>query len=373
MAETVSKAPDEATHDIGIFGRYLTLWVALCIVVGVAVGQWLPGVPDTLSRFTVAQVNLPVAVLIWAMIFPMMVQIDFRSLLEVRRQPRGITITLVTNWLIKPFTMFVFAWFFLQVLFAPWIEQGLAREYVAGAILLGAAPCTAMVFVWSYLTRGDAAYTLVQVALNDIIMLFAFAPIVLLLLGLGDITVPYDTVFLSVVLYIVIPLAAGVVVRHILVGRRGLPWFTQVFLPRLAPVTMGGLLLTLILLFSFQGEVILGNPFHIALIAIPLTLQTLFIFGVAYGWARLWKVRHSVAAPAALIGASNFFELAVAAAIVLFGLNSGAALATVVGVLVEVPVMLLLVRFANATRDSFPEGTAAVGATSGGTPSGGTT
>jgi arsenite transporter len=351
-----SPSPASQGHDLGFFGRYLTVWVALCIVVGVAIGQWIPGVPATLARFTVAQVNLPVAVLIWAMIFPMMVQIHFRSILDVRRQPRGITITLVTNWLLKPFTMFVFAWFFLQVLFAPLIESGLAREYVAGAILLGAAPCTAMVFVWSYLTRGDAAYTLVQVALNDIIMLFAFAPIVLILLGLGDITVPYDTVFLSVVLYIVIPLAAGVAVRQWLLRTRGMDWFKEVFLARLAPVTMIGLLLTLVLLFSFQGEVILNNPLHIGLIAIPLTLQTLFIFAVAYGWARLWRVKHSVAAPAALIGASNFFELAVAAAIVLFGLNSGAALATVVGVLVEVPVMLFLVRVANRTRDHFPDG-----------------
>ncbi len=347
-------AAETEAKDLGLFGRYLTVWVALCIVAGVVLGQFLPAVPETLSRFTVAQVNLPVAVLIWAMIFPMMVQIDFGSILDVRRQPRGITITLVTNWLIKPFTMFFFAWLFLQVVFAPFIEAGLAREYVAGAILLGAAPCTAMVFVWSYLTRGDAAYTLVQVALNDLIMLFAFAPIVLLLLGLGDITVPYDTVFLSVVLYIVIPLVAGVLVRRELIRRKGVEWFDGVFLKSLGPVTMIGLLLTLVLLFSFQGEVILNNPLHIGLIAVPLTIQTFFIFAVAYGWARLWKVKHSVAAPAALIGASNFFELAVAAAIVLFGLNSGAALATVVGVLVEVPVMLLLVKIANVTRDSFP-------------------
>ncbi len=346
--------PESDAKNLGLFGRYLTIWVALCIGAGVAIGQLLPAVPEALSRFTVAQVNLPVAVLIWAMIFPMMVQIDFGSILNVRKQPRGITITLVTNWLIKPFTMFFFAWLFLQVIFAPFIEAGLAREYVAGAILLGAAPCTAMVFVWSYLTRGDAAYTLVQVALNDLIMLFAFAPIVLLLLGLGDITVPYDTVFLSVVLYIVIPLAAGVVVRKELIRRKGIGWFDGVFLKRLGPVTMIGLLLTLIVLFSFQGEVILNNPLHIGLIAIPLTIQTFFIFAVAYGWARLWKVKHSVAAPAALIGASNFFELAVAAAIVLFGLNSGAALATVVGVLVEVPVMLLLVKIANVTRNQFP-------------------
>ncbi len=345
---------DPQGKDLDLFGRYLTVWVALCIVAGVAVGRFLPAVPETLSRYTVAQVNLPVALLIWAMIFPMMVQIDFRSILDVRKQPRGITITLVTNWLIKPFTMFFFAWLFLQVIFAPFIEAGLAREYVAGAILLGAAPCTAMVFVWSYLTRGDAGYTLVQVALNDVIMLFAFAPIVLLLLGLGDITVPWDTVALSVVLYIVIPLAAGVGVRQWLIRTRGLAWFTKVFLARLAPFPMVGLLLTLVLLFSFQGETILANPLHIGLIAIPLTIQTLFIFAVAYGWARLWRVKHAVAAPAALIGASNFFELAVAAAIVLFGLHSGAALATVVGVLVEVPVMLLLVRFANRTRHHFP-------------------
>jgi arsenite transporter len=345
---------DPEGKGLGLFGRYLTIWVALCIVAGVGVGRFLPVVPEVLSRFTYAEVNIPVAILIWFMIFPMMVQVDFASILGVRRQPKGITITLVTNWLIKPFTMFIFAWVFLQVLFAPLIDAGLAREYVAGAILLGAAPCTAMVFVWSYLTRGNPAYTLVQVAINDLIMLFAFAPIVLLLLGLGDIIVPYNTVVLSVALYIVIPLAAGYLTRIWLLRTRGVAWFEQVFLKRLGPVTMVGLLLTLVLLFSFQGETILGNPLHIVLIAVPLVLQTFFIFAVAYGWARAWKVRHDVAAPAALIGASNFFELAVATAIVLFGLNSGAALATVVGVLVEVPVMLLLVRFANGTRRHFP-------------------
>jgi arsenite transporter len=355
----VPGAPDERTasaRELGIFGRYLTVWVALCIVAGVAIGQWLPAVPETLARFTYAQVSIPVAILIWLMIYPMMVQIDFASILGVRRQPKGITITLVVNWLIKPFTMFFFAWLFLQVLFAPLIEAGLAREYVAGAILLGAAPCTAMVFVWSYLTRGDPAYTLVQVAINNLIMLFAFAPIVIFLLGIGDIMVPYDTVFLSVVLYIVIPLVAGYLSRVWLIRAKGAEWFDDVFLKALGPVTMVGLLLTLVLLFSFQGDVILNNPLHIALIAVPLIVQTVFIFAIAYGWAKAWRVRHDVAAPAALIGASNFFELAVAAAIVLFGLNSGAALATVVGVLVEVPVMLLLVRFANATRHRFPAG-----------------
>jgi arsenite transporter len=353
----VPGAPDEqraSAHELGLFGRYLTVWVALCIVAGVAIGHLLPAVPETLARFSYAQVSIPVAILIWLMIYPMMVQIDFASIVGVRRQPKGITITLVVNWLVKPFTMFLFAWLFLQVLFAPLIEAGLAREYVAGAILLGAAPCTAMVFVWSYLTRGDPAYTLVQVAINDLIMLVAFAPIVIVLLGIGDIMVPYDTVFLSVVLYIVIPLAAGWVSRAWLIRARGIDWFENVFLKALGPVTMVGLLLTLVLLFSFQGEVILNNPLHIALIAVPLIVQTVFIFALAYGWAKAWKVQHNVAAPAALIGASNFFELAVAAAIVLFGLNSGAALATVVGVLVEVPLMLMLVRFANATRSHFP-------------------
>jgi arsenite transporter len=353
----VPGAPDEQTasaKELGLFGRYLTVWVALCIAAGVAIGQWLPAVPETLARFTYAQVSIPVAILIWLMIYPMMVQIDFASILGVRRQPKGITITLVVNWLVKPFTMFVFAWFFLQVLFAPLIEAGLAREYVAGAILLGAAPCTAMVFVWSYLTRGDPAYTLVQVAINDLIMLVAFAPIVIFLLGLSDIAVPYDTVLLSVVLYIVIPLAAGWLSRIWLIRTKGVDWFENTFLKALGPITMVGLLLTLVLLFSFQGEVILTNPLHIALIAVPLVVQTVFIFAIAYGWAKAWKVQHNVAAPAALIGASNFFELAVAAAIVLFGLNSGAALATVVGVLVEVPLMLMLVRFANATREHFP-------------------
>jgi arsenite transporter len=338
---------------MGIFERYLSVWVALCIVAGVAIGQLIPAVPEVLGGMTVAQVNLPVAVLIWAMIFPMMLQIDFASILGVRRQPKGLTVTLVTNWLIKPFTMFFFAWLFLQVLFAPLIEAGLAREYVAGAILLGAAPCTAMVFVWSHLTRGDPAYTLVQVAVNDLIMLFAFAPIVALLLGVSDIFVPWDTLLLSVVLYIVIPLVAGYLTRMALIRKKGAVWFDTVFLRRLGPVTILGLLATLVLLFSFQGEVILNNPLHIALIAVPLIIQTFFVFAVAYGWAYAWRIPHEVAAPAGLIGASNFFELAVAAAIVLFGVTSGAALATVVGVLVEVPVMLALVRFANASRDKF--------------------
>jgi ACR3 family arsenite transporter len=339
---------------MGLFERFLTLWVALAIVAGVLIGHFAPAIPETLSRFEVAQVSIPVAVLIWAMIFPMMVQVDFTSVVGVRRQPKGLIITTAVNWLIKPFTMFAIAWFFFTVVFAPLIPANRANEYLAGAILLGAAPCTAMVFVWSYLTRGDAAYTLVQVALNDLIMLFAFAPIVVFLLGVSNIQVPWDTVILSVVLYIVIPLGAGYLTRQAVIKRRGIEWFSNVFMKRLAPITPIGLIITLVLLFAFQGNVIIANPLHIVLIAIPLILQTVLIFFIAYGWAKAWKVPHCVAAPAGMIGASNFFELAVAVAIALFGLQSGAALVTVVGVLVEVPVMLALVRFANATRGHFP-------------------
>jgi len=337
------------------FERYLSLWVALGMVAGVALGQFAPGIPEALQRLSIAEVSLPIAVLIWLMIFPMMLQIDFTSVAGVRKQPKGLTITLVVNWLIKPFSMLLFAWLFLRVIFAPWIPAELGMEYVAGAILLGAAPCTAMVFVWSYLTKGDPSYTLVQVAVNDLIMLFAFAPIVALLLGVSQVFVPYPTLILSVVLYIVVPLVAGSLTRTVLIRRRGRAWFEAEFLPRFKPVTVIALLATLVLIFSFQGEVLLANPLHIALIAIPLTLQTIAMFAIAYGWAKAWRVPHRIAAPAAMIGASNFFELAVAAAIALFGVSSGAALATVVGVLVEVPVMLMLVRFANATRARFPQ------------------
>ncbi|MFN3986269.1 MAG: ACR3 family arsenite efflux transporter [Rhodocyclaceae bacterium] len=345
---------EAASGGLGFFERYLSLWVALCIVAGVALGQLAPAVPATLAKMEYAQVSLPVAVLIWAMIFPMMVQIDFAAILGVRRQPKGLVITTSVNWLIKPFTMFAISWFFLLVVFKPFIPEPLAREYLAGAILLGAAPCTAMVFVWSYLTRGDAAYTLVQVAVNDLIMLFAFAPIVVFLLGVSDIAVPWDTVALSVVLYIVIPLGAGYATRVWLIRRHGIEWFDKVFRRLIGPVTPAALLVTLVLLFAFQGEVILNNPLHIVLIAVPLIIQTFLIFFIAYGWAKAWRVPHAVAAPGAMIGASNFFELAVAAAIALFGLQSGAALATVVGVLVEVPVMLALVRIANRSRNQFP-------------------
>ena len=344
----------DVKSGMGLFERYLSIWVAVGIALGVALGQFLPVVPESLAKMEVAQVSIPVAVLIWAMIFPMMVQIDFSAIAGVRRQPKGLVITTSVNWLVKPFTMFAIAWFFFMVVFAPLIPEDLALEYLAGAILLGAAPCTAMVFVWSYLTRGDAAYTLVQVALNDIIMLFAFAPIVMLLLGLSNIAVPWDTIALSVFLYIVIPLGAGYLTRLWVIRKRGVEWFDNVFMKRLAPVTPAGLILTLILLFAFQGDVILENPLHIVLIAIPLIIQTFLIFFLAYRWAKAWRVPHNVAAPGAMIGASNFFELAVAAAIALFGLQSGAALVTVVGVLVEVPLMLALVRIANRTRGQFP-------------------
>jgi ACR3 family arsenite transporter len=289
------------------------------------------------------------------MIYPMMAQIDFGSIVRASRQPRGLIITLVVNWVIKPFTMFALAWFFLKVVFAQWITPALAQQYLAGAIFLGAAPCTAMVFVWSYLSGGNAAHTLVQVAINDLVILALYAPIVIYQLGLAELRVPYDTIFLSVLLYVVIPLSAGYITRVRLIAAHGLNWLNEEFLPRLKPFTIIGLLLTLIILFSFQGETIVGNPVHILLIAVPLTIQTYLIFAVAYAWAWCWRVDKTVAAPAAMIGASNFFELAVAVAISLFGLGSGAALATVVGVLEEVPIMLTLVLFANKTKHWFPD------------------
>ena len=339
---------------IGFFEKNLTLWVVLCIGAGIAVGRWLPAIPETLGRWEYASVSLPIAVLIWLMIYPMMLKVDFRSVRNVARQPKGIIVTCVTNWLIKPFSMFVIAFIFLFIIFGRWIPANLAAEYLSGAVLLGAAPCTAMVFVWSWLTRGDPAYTLVQVAVNDLIILVAFAPIVRLLLGVGGINVPMDTLLLSVLLFVVIPLAAGVLTRKIVVGRRGQEYFSEVFVHKFDNVTVAGLLLTLVILFSFQGDKLLENPLHIAMIAVPLIVQTLLVFFIVYGWARAWKLPHNIAAPAGMIGASNFFELAVAVAISLFGLQSGAALATVVGVLVEVPVMLLLVRIANKTRSCFP-------------------
>lgn len=342
-------------RNLGFFERYLTLWVAICIVVGVMIGKLIPQFPEALSKFEYAQVSIPVAVLIWLMIYPMMVQIDFSSIKNVGKKPKGLLITLVVNWIIKPFTMYFFAWLFLKVLFAGVIPENLGTEYVAGAVLLGAAPCTAMVFVWSYLTDGDPIYTLVQVAVNDLIILFAFAPIVMFLLKVSNVAVPIDTVILSVVLFVLIPLIFGYVTRTKLIKSKGLDWLENVFIKKLGKITIVGLLLTLIIIFSFQGNVILSNPLHIVLIAVPLTIQTFFIFFVGYLWSRKWKINRAVAAPSALIGASNFFELAVAVAISLFGLKSGAAIATVVGVLVEVPVMLALVKIVNKTKDWFPQ------------------
>ena len=344
---------NKKNEGIGFFERYLTFWVALCIIVGIAVGQWVPAVPDVLGRWEYANVSIPIALLIWLMIYPMMLTVDFQSVKNVGKRPKGILVTCVTNWLIKPFTMFAIAWVFFFVFFKSWIPTDLADQYLAGAVLLGAAPCTAMVFVWSYLTKGDAAYTLVQVAVNDLIILVAFAPIVALLLGVGGVAIPWATLLLSVLLFVVIPLAAGIVTRICVVRKRGIDYFNNVFIHKFDKVTIIGLLLTLVILFSFQGETILANPLHILLIAVPLIVQTILIFFVAYGWCRYLKLPHDVAAPAGMIGASNFFELAVAVAISLFGLQSGAALATVVGVLVEVPVMLSLVRIANNTRKFF--------------------
>jgi ACR3 family arsenite transporter len=341
-------------QGIGFFAKYLTIWVAVCIIVGVIIGQVLPVIPQTLSKLEVAHVSIPVAILIWLMIYPMMLKIDFSSIVNATKKPKGLVVTCVTNWLIKPFTMYLIAYVFFKIIFKSFIPDALATDYLAGAVLLGAAPCTAMVFVWSHLTKGDPAYTLVQVAVNDLILLIAFTPIVAFLLGISNFIVPYDTLFLSVFLFVVIPLAGGYLSRKLIVKRKGLDYFENVFLKKFDNITIIGLLLTLIIIFSFQGEIILNNPLHIALIAIPLTIQTFLIFFLAYGWAKAWKLKHDIAAPAGMIGASNFFELAVAVAISLFGLESGATLATVVGVLVEVPVMLTLVRIANNTKHWFP-------------------
>ena len=343
----------KTASGMGFFERYLTVWVALCIVVGVAIGQFFPIIPHTLSRFEYANVSIPIAILIWLMIYPMMLKIDFASILDAGKKPKGLCITCTVNWLIKPFTMYLIAALFFKVIFASFLPENLANEYLAGAILLGAAPCTAMVFVWSHLTKGDPAYTLIQVAVNDLILLIAFTPIVAFLLGVSNVFVPYDTLFLSVILFVVIPLLSGYLSRRYVIKHKGLSYFENVFIKKFDNTTILGLLFTLIIIFTFQGDIILNNPLHVLLIAIPLTIQTFFIFYISYGWARVWKLPHNIAAPAGMIGASNFFELSVAVAITLFGLQSGATLATVVGVLVEVPVMLALVRIANNTRDWF--------------------
>lgn len=379
MTHDVATAGAPPAGGIGFFEKWLSVWVALCIAAGLALGSALPGLFAFLADLEYASVNLVVAVLIWAMVYPMMVNVDFASLRHIGDRPKGLVVTIVVNWLIKPFTMAALGVLFFEVLFANMISPADAQQYIAGLILLGAAPCTAMVLVWSQLARGDATYTLVQVAANDIIMIFAFAPIVALLLGLTDLTVPWETLVLSVVLYIVIPLAAGWATRNWLTGHARRPGgrcrpaavfqgparddtraesgeaAVARFTAMVKPVSILGLLATVVILFGFQGQVILDRPVLIALIAAPLIIQSYGIFAVAYAAAWAWRIPFNVAAPCALIGTSNFFELAVAVAISLFGLHSGAALATVVGVLVEVPVMLSLVAFANRTRKYFAE------------------
>ena len=320
------------------------------MITGVLIGKYLPSIPDFLNQFEYANVSIPIAILIWLMIWPMMMKVDFASIRDVGKNPQGLLVTWVANWLIKPFTMYGLAYFFFFVIFKSLIPRELAKDYLAGAILLGAAPCTAMVFVWSHLTKGNPAYTVVQVATNDLIILVAFIPIVKFLLGLSDIFVPWSTLILSVVLFVVIPLGGGIATRHTVVKRRGLDYFSTKFLPKFNEVTIIGLLLTLVLIFSFQGKVILENPLHIALIAIPLIIQTFLIFFLSYTPCKWLGLPHNVAAPAGMIGASNFFELSVAVAIAVFGTDSPVALATIVGVLVEVPVMLILVRIANRTK-----------------------
>ena len=336
------------------FERYLSVWVGLAIIAGVGLGLAVPPLFQAVAAFEYAHVNLAVAVFIWVMVYPMMIQIDFTAIRKVGQNPRGLLLTLVINWLIKPFTMAALGWVFFKVLFAGWVDPQTATEYIAGMILLGVAPCTAMVFVWSHLTKGDANYTLVQVSVNDIIMVFAFAPIAALLLGVSDITVPWDTLMLSVVLYVVLPLIAGFLTRQMLVAKGG-EAKVESFVHTLKPISVMGLLATVMLLFGFQAETIIAKPLAIVLIAIPLLIQTYGIFVIAYWAARRLRLKHNVAGPACLIGTSNFFELAVAVAISLFGLHSGAALATVVGVLVEVPVMLTLVAIVNRTPHWFEE------------------
>ena len=337
---------------MGIFERYLSLWVGLSIVFGVAVGVIFPSLFQMIASLEYASVNLVVAIFIWVMIYPMMVNVDFASIKDVGKKPKGLCITLVVNWLIKPFSMAALGILFFEYIFSDLVTPQTAKEYIAGMILLGVAPCTAMVFVWSQMVRGDANYTLVQVSINDIIMIFAFAPITALLLGVTDIVVPWQTLFISVVLYVLLPLIAGYITRKAL-DKSGSEDSISAFTNNIKPYSIIGLLATVVLLFGFQAQTILDKPLIIALIAIPLIIQSYGIFFIAYAWAYLWRVPFSTAAPAALIGTSNFFELAVAVAISLFGLNSGAALATVVGVLVEVPVMLSLVAFANRTRPKF--------------------
>ena len=349
------KNTERKQSGISFFEQYLTVWVIICMIAGILIGKFIPQIPEFLGNFEYANVSIPIAILIWLMIYPMMMKVDFQSIKRVGKNPKGLFVTWVVNWLIKPFTMFGIAWVFFYVVFRGIISPELAKDYLAGAVLLGAAPFTAMVFVWSHLTKGNAGYTVVQVATNDLIILVAFTPIVALLLGVSGIQVPWATLILSVVLFVVVPLVGGVLTRNIVTNKKGKEYFEEEFIPKFSNITIIGLLLTLTLIFSFQGGVILDNPTHIVLIAIPLIIQTVLIFFVAYIAAKLLKLPHDIAAPAGMIGASNFFELAVAVAIALFGAESPVALATIVGVLVEVPVMLVLVKVANNTKHWFQE------------------
>lgn len=342
-----------AEKQIAFFEKYLTLWVLICIGIGIGVGNLAGDSIQVISDWEIFKVNIPVAILIWLMIYPMMLQVDFASLKEIGRSPKGVIWTVIINWAIKPFTMAFFAWIFFDQIYAAWVSPELADQYIAGAILLGAAPCTAMVFVWSYLSDGDPNYTLVQVSVNDLLILFLFIPIVGLLLGITDITIPWNTLAASIVVFVVIPLVAGYLTHKIVIAIKGQEWYTSNFLPKFKPVSISALLITLILLFAYQGERIVAQPLDILLIAIPLTIQTYFIFALAWYGGRKIGLPYQVCAPGSMIGASNFFELAVAVAIALFGLQSGAALVTVVGVLIEVPVMLSLVRFANKQKTSY--------------------
>lgn len=341
------------SSGISFFERYLSIWVILCMIIGILIGKYLRAIPSLLGKFEYANVSIPIAILIWLMIYPMMMKVDFKSIKDVGRNPKGLFVTWVTNWLIKPFTMFGIAYLFFYIIFSNLISPELAKDYLSGAVLLGAAPCTAMVFVWSHLTKGNPAYTVVQVATNDLIILVAFVPIVKFLLGVSNVSVPWDTLFLSVILFVVIPLVGGIFTRMMVIKKRGEEYFKNTFIPKFNNTTIIGLLLTLIIIFSFQGEIILKNPTHIVLIAVPLIIQTVLIFFIAYIASKLLKLPHDVSAPAGMIGASNFFELSVAVAVALFGATSPVALATIVGVLVEVPVMLLLVKFANSTKKWF--------------------
>lgn len=344
---------DNKNTGIHFFEKYLTIWVALCMLSGILIGKFIPVIPEFLGKLEYANVSIPIAILIWVMIYPMMMKVEFKSVRDIGKNPKGLFVTWITNWLIKPFTMFGIAWLFFYVIFKNLIPAELAKDYLAGAVLLGAAPCTAMVFVWSHLTKGNPAYTVVQVATNDLIILIAFVPIVKFLLGVSDVFVPWDTLFLSVALFVVVPLIAGALTRGHMLKRKGSDYFENTFLPKFGNITIVGLLLTLVIIFSFQGNIILNNPLHIGLIAVPLVIQTVLIFFVAYLAAKALKLPHNIAAPAGMIGASNFFELSVAVAIALFGTTSPVALATIVGVLVEVPVMLALVGFANRTTKWF--------------------